>query len=343
MPGLLLRGGVVWTMEEARPRASALLVRDGRIEAFDDEALAAAGTGSDLDVVELDGRVVLPGFCDAGAVALHDASAEAVASFAASRLAVGITAVTVRVASAATLAELFAQDARGALPLRFDVVRGDLVAEPVALRVAVASRGATSRLLANTHGLDASGRDARTLHDLARPFHREGRKLAIRAVDEPSLDVAAGVLASLRESGPGERHRVEDASAATAAHLAGFDRGRHPLVAYPLAADDPAALPLRAALDAGLDLALALGDPPDPFRALAHAAMSLSLREAFLAATLGGAIAAGDQHERGSLRAGKTGDILVFDRDPLATDASALLTLRPAAVYVAGLRVAPPA
>ncbi len=62
---LILRGGVVNTVDAARATADAVAVSAGRI--------AAVGSGADIDalrgpatrVVDLDGAMVLPGFCDA--------------------------------------------------------------------------------------------------------------------------------------------------------------------------------------------------------------------------------------------------------------------------------------
>lgn len=61
---LVLRGGTVRTMDEAQPVAAALAVRDGRIVYVGDDAGAAAWVGDATEVVELDGRLVLPGFHD---------------------------------------------------------------------------------------------------------------------------------------------------------------------------------------------------------------------------------------------------------------------------------------
>jgi predicted amidohydrolase YtcJ len=61
---LVLRGGVVRTMDEALPAASAVAVVNGRIVYVGDDAGVAGLVGSDTEVVELGGRLVLPGFHD---------------------------------------------------------------------------------------------------------------------------------------------------------------------------------------------------------------------------------------------------------------------------------------
>jgi len=62
---LLLRGGIVHTMNEAAPRATALVIDGGRITFVGDDEGARAAAGPDAPVVELGGRMVLPGFHDA--------------------------------------------------------------------------------------------------------------------------------------------------------------------------------------------------------------------------------------------------------------------------------------
>ncbi len=61
----IFTGGPVLTMEDAAPRAEALAVKDGRILAVGSEADVIARRGDATEVVELDGRALLPGFFDA--------------------------------------------------------------------------------------------------------------------------------------------------------------------------------------------------------------------------------------------------------------------------------------
>lgn len=64
---LVLRGGDVWTMDPARPRVSAVAVRDGRIAALGSDEDVAALIGPDTRVVDLAGATVTPGLVDAHA------------------------------------------------------------------------------------------------------------------------------------------------------------------------------------------------------------------------------------------------------------------------------------
>lgn len=59
---LVIRNGRVWTGDEAKPWASAVLIRDGRIVAVGGEEIQA---GAGATVVDAKGRLVTPGFNDA--------------------------------------------------------------------------------------------------------------------------------------------------------------------------------------------------------------------------------------------------------------------------------------
>ena len=60
----LFKDGAVWTADAARPRAEAVLVRDGRIAFVGDTAAAAAQAPADAEVIDLAGRMLLPGFVE---------------------------------------------------------------------------------------------------------------------------------------------------------------------------------------------------------------------------------------------------------------------------------------
>jgi len=64
---LVLRSGVVHTMDPRRPRAEAVAVRDGRIVAVGMAGDVAPFVGPETRVLELGGRTVVPGFDDAHA------------------------------------------------------------------------------------------------------------------------------------------------------------------------------------------------------------------------------------------------------------------------------------
>lgn len=62
---LALRHGKIYTMDAARSWAESIAIKDGRIEYVGDDAGIAAHLGDKTQVIELKGRMVLPGFIDA--------------------------------------------------------------------------------------------------------------------------------------------------------------------------------------------------------------------------------------------------------------------------------------
>jgi predicted amidohydrolase YtcJ len=63
-PDLILRNADIHTMDARRPRAAALAIRDGRINAVGSDAEMSALAGPASRVVDLRGRMVLPGLVD---------------------------------------------------------------------------------------------------------------------------------------------------------------------------------------------------------------------------------------------------------------------------------------
>ena len=61
---LILRGAAIYTLDVARPWASALVIRNGRIAYVGDDAGALAFAGPGARALALDGRMVTPGFHD---------------------------------------------------------------------------------------------------------------------------------------------------------------------------------------------------------------------------------------------------------------------------------------
>jgi predicted amidohydrolase YtcJ len=62
---LVLRGGAVYTVDAARSWAQAVAVRDGMLLAVGTDDQVAGVTGASTRVVDVEGRMVLPGFIDA--------------------------------------------------------------------------------------------------------------------------------------------------------------------------------------------------------------------------------------------------------------------------------------
>jgi len=62
--GQLYFGGEIYTLEESQPSAKAVAVRDGRILAVGEESQCRAALGEGGTEIDLQGRVLLPGFID---------------------------------------------------------------------------------------------------------------------------------------------------------------------------------------------------------------------------------------------------------------------------------------
>jgi predicted amidohydrolase YtcJ len=74
---VVLRGGRVRTMDAAEPTATAVAVRGGRFVHVGDDGSVAAWIGPETEIVELAGRLVLPGFHDTHVHALDGGLSQA--------------------------------------------------------------------------------------------------------------------------------------------------------------------------------------------------------------------------------------------------------------------------
>ena len=109
-------------------------------------------------------------------------------------------------------------------------------------------------------------------------------------------------------------------------------------------------------LDAGLTVALSSDAPvvedDNPLRGMSAAItrrskegvaiapeQSISPEEALYAYTMGGAIASGEEANRGSIHPGKWADVAVLSADPLTTDPASLSEIRVEMTFVAGNKV----
>jgi predicted amidohydrolase YtcJ len=118
----------------------------------------------------------------------------------------------------------------------------------------------------------------------------------------------------------------------------------------------PRCYPVRAMLDAGLTVALSSDAPvvpdDDPILGIKAAIdrldpngdpiapeQAISAAEALYAYTMGGAIASGDDGNRGSLTPGKWADLAILSADPLTTPAENLLSVHIQQTYVGGTLV----
>jgi len=65
MTTLVLHNGVIHTLDGQQPPAQALALRDGRVLAVGSEAKVKQTAGSQVEAIDLGGRAVVPGLCDA--------------------------------------------------------------------------------------------------------------------------------------------------------------------------------------------------------------------------------------------------------------------------------------
>ena len=203
------------------------------------------------------------------------------------------------------------------------------------------------------------------LFALANEAHRAGWRIATHGIG----DLALGqILRVYRALGPGpKRHRIEHFGLPDPAQLAEAARlgvisvpqsifllelGRNFRTALPdqLLAR---AYPIRAMLDAGLTVALSSDAPvvvdDNPLQGMKSAIdrlddggepiaadQAISAREALYGYTMAGAIASGDENNRGSLEVGKWADFAVLSGDPLAVPTEALASIAVQQTWLAG-------
>ena len=205
------------------------------------------------------------------------------------------------------------------------------------------------------------------LLDLMWEAHDAGYRIGTHAIGDVALDQVIGVYEILNQRKPGLRHRIEHLGLPTADHLRRLKAIE--AIAVPQTVFLPAlgtsfrrylpddflarCYPVRSMLDAGLTVALssdvpvviddnpllgikaaldrkdANGDPIAPEQAI-------TAYEALYAFTMGGAIASGDEGNRGSLTVGKWADMVVLSGDPLNTPPEEMLNIKVDQTYVGG-------
>jgi predicted amidohydrolase YtcJ len=119
-PAVIYHNGVVLTMDDARPRAQAVAIRNGRILAVGGDEAVLALRRSTTRVVDLYGRTLLPGFIDSHAHWIGDGSMVGYNTDLAVDAAVsrGWTSITEQFVNLERLDALRAIDAEGGLRLR---------------------------------------------------------------------------------------------------------------------------------------------------------------------------------------------------------------------------------
>jgi len=200
---------------------------------------------------------------------------------------------------------------------------------------------------------------------LAREAHQAGWRIATHAIGDLTIDQ---VLRMYEALGPGaKRHRIEHLGLPTPSQLA--RAARLGVIAVPQTVFLhelglnfrqylPEGLmsrvyPLRSMLDAGLTVALSSDAPvvesDDPLRGIRSAVdrcdgaghplaaeQSITAAEALYGYTMGGAIASGDEANRGSLAPGKWADLAVLSDNPLEVPTGAVTAIVVEQTWIAG-------
>lgn len=200
---------------------------------------------------------------------------------------------------------------------------------------------------------------------LAREAHEAGLRIATHAIGDVAIEQVLRVYESLG-SGP-KRHRVEHLGLPSVAQLRrlatlGVIAAPQTVFLHALGRNFRSSLPdallaraypVRDMLDAGLTVALSSDAPvvedDSVFRGIQSAVdrrdaagdpiapeQAITARAALHAYTMGGAIASGDDADRGSIEEGKWADFAVLSADPLTCATEALSAIRVEQTWVAG-------
>jgi len=176
------------------------------------------------------------------------------------------------------------------------------------------------------------------LFELALEAHRAGFRIGTHAIGDRAMDQILNVYEKLYQDSPGPRHRIEHFGLAGPEHLAkaqklGIIAVPQPVFLRELRANYERYVPdewlgrcfnLRAMFEAGLTVAFSSDGPVvrqvEPLKGLQAALKEplvagneVSLEQALWAYTMGGAVAQGDEGNRGSLDVGKWADLVILN------------------------------
>ncbi|MGA0612423.1 amidohydrolase [Caldimonas sp. KR1-144] len=251
---MVLRGGKVHTMDAQRTVAGAIAIRGERIVAVGDDASVRPYIGRDTEVIELDGRMVLPGFIDAH---IHSA----LGSLELGKCSLDDAALTVEQIRAAVQACVAAAGS-AETDQWFEVVNvnpAGLVMNKADLDLMLANRPLLLRgsdhhtAWVNTLGLQLAGIDASTPDPAGGQIERDAQGNPTGFLkDPPAIELAAAAIPA-----PTLVQRVEKAKLALAQHNAfGITSIQDPL-ATPDVLEVYAALEQQQALSVRVRAALA--------------------------------------------------------------------------------------
>jgi predicted amidohydrolase YtcJ len=230
--------------------------------------------------------------------------------------------------------------------------------------------GATAALTANYRHAPVRGLlrfDSGDLRELCAESHDAGWRIAAHAIGDAAIEQVLGIYESLGPHPRGLAHRIEHFGLPSAAHLA--RAARLNVIAAPQTVfihslgrnfrrylpDDflPRTYPIRAMLDAGVRVALSsdapVVDDDNPLLGMMAAVtrrddegftiaaeQAITIGEALNSYTTGGAVASGDDTNRGCIAPGQWADLAVLSADPLAAEPEALTRIQVDMTLLAG-------
>ncbi len=208
------------------------------------------------------------------------------------------------------------------------------------------------------------------LQYLCQESHDGGWRIAIHAIGDVAIDLVLSVYETLGQNRMRSPHRIEHFALPDSRQLrraAALGLISVPQAIFIHALGDnfiemvPECLfsrtyPIRSMLDAGLIVALSsdapVVDDENPLLGMYAAvtrrtksgktilpAQAITVEEALYGHTVAGAIASGDEQERGVLAPGKWADMAVLSADPLAVEPEALPEIRVDMTFLAGNKV----
>jgi hypothetical protein len=230
--------------------------------------------------------------------------------------------------------------------------------------------GATAALSVNYRHAPQKGVlrfESGELRELCRETHAAGWRIATHAIGDVAIDQMLDIYESLGSHPRGLRHRIEHfglpdavqlARAATLGVIAApqtifiYELGRN-FRSYLPDSFIPRTYPIRAMLDAGVRVALSSDAPVveddsplvgmmaaitrrDNEGELIASEQAITAAEALRAYTMGGAVASGDETNRGSVEPGKWADLAVLSGNPLTVRPGALPEITVDMTLVAG-------
>ena len=205
------------------------------------------------------------------------------------------------------------------------------------------------------------------LHELCRETHSAGWRIATHAIGDVAIGQVLDIYESLGPHPRGLAHRIEHFGLPDASQLGRASTLRliavpQPIFIHSLGRNfrsylpDPflaRTYPIRAMLDAGVRVALSSDAPvvedDNPLAGMMAAIVrrdgdgepiapeqAITASEALYGYTVGGAIASGDESNRGTIASGKWADLAVLSGNPLAVDAASLPAIKVDMTLVAG-------